>query len=277
MSSRRRNTPAVWPVVQTRRMTTWMLDELAHAGQEHLDDAYVAGYEAKAGYDPGPDVDRAASTSASTTARRRRPRRRHRRVRPPRSPPMPGASSPSTCRRRWSTCCAGAPAGPRQRRGRARRVPDATSTPARRRTSCSRATRCTSSPTSGRASPSPASPRMLRPGGHRAPPRPRVRLRAGRRRRGDRRVGRRRRRRPGAGLDGRRARRARPPRAQHVLAGCSSRCCGGPASRSSTSEYQRGAYGTYTLRAPAEPSDRASARRLARVPVSVADVTAVRR
>ena len=33
-----------------------MLDELAHAGQEHLDDAYVAGYEAKAGYDPGPDV-----------------------------------------------------------------------------------------------------------------------------------------------------------------------------------------------------------------------------
>ena len=34
-----------------------MLDELAHAGQEHLDDAYVAGYEAKSHYDPAPDVD----------------------------------------------------------------------------------------------------------------------------------------------------------------------------------------------------------------------------
>jgi SAM-dependent methyltransferase len=39
-------------------MTTWMIDELAHAGPEHLDPAYVAGYEAKAGYDPGPDIDR---------------------------------------------------------------------------------------------------------------------------------------------------------------------------------------------------------------------------
>jgi cyclopropane fatty-acyl-phospholipid synthase-like methyltransferase len=37
-------------------MADWMLDELAHAGQEHLDDAYVAGYEAKAQYDPAPDV-----------------------------------------------------------------------------------------------------------------------------------------------------------------------------------------------------------------------------
>ncbi len=34
-----------------------MLDELAHAGQEHLDEAYVAGYEAKSQYDPAPDVD----------------------------------------------------------------------------------------------------------------------------------------------------------------------------------------------------------------------------
>ena len=34
-----------------------MLDELAHAGQEHLDEAYVAGYEAKSQYDPTPDVD----------------------------------------------------------------------------------------------------------------------------------------------------------------------------------------------------------------------------
>jgi ubiquinone/menaquinone biosynthesis C-methylase UbiE len=32
----------------------WMLDELAHAGPEHLDPAFVAGYERKQGYpDPG--------------------------------------------------------------------------------------------------------------------------------------------------------------------------------------------------------------------------------
>jgi hypothetical protein len=30
---------------------SWWLDELAHAGDEHLDPAYVAGYETKAGYD----------------------------------------------------------------------------------------------------------------------------------------------------------------------------------------------------------------------------------
>lgn len=38
-------------------MTNWWLDELAHAGQEHLDQAYVAGYEAKAQYDPTFDID----------------------------------------------------------------------------------------------------------------------------------------------------------------------------------------------------------------------------
>ncbi|MEO6126615.1 MAG: class I SAM-dependent methyltransferase [Ilumatobacteraceae bacterium] len=37
-------------------MTNWWLDEVAHAGQEHLDAAYVAGYEAKAQYDPTPDL-----------------------------------------------------------------------------------------------------------------------------------------------------------------------------------------------------------------------------
>ncbi len=34
----------------------WWLDELAHAGDEHLDLGYVVGYEAKAGYDPADDV-----------------------------------------------------------------------------------------------------------------------------------------------------------------------------------------------------------------------------
>jgi len=35
---------------------TWYLDELAHAGPEHLDAAYVAGYDRKTGFDPGPEV-----------------------------------------------------------------------------------------------------------------------------------------------------------------------------------------------------------------------------
>jgi ubiquinone/menaquinone biosynthesis C-methylase UbiE len=38
-------------------MATWWLDELAHAGQEHLDPTYVSGYEVKAGYDPAADLD----------------------------------------------------------------------------------------------------------------------------------------------------------------------------------------------------------------------------
>ena len=37
--------------------SNWWLDESAHAGHEHLDPAYVAGYEAKAGYDPTDDID----------------------------------------------------------------------------------------------------------------------------------------------------------------------------------------------------------------------------
>ncbi|MDY7100191.1 MAG: class I SAM-dependent methyltransferase [Actinomycetota bacterium] len=35
---------------------SWWLDEAAHAGAEHLDPSYVAGYEQKAGYDPSDDV-----------------------------------------------------------------------------------------------------------------------------------------------------------------------------------------------------------------------------
>lgn len=38
-------------------MTSWWLDEIAHAGQEHLDPNYVAGYERKAGYDPSDDIE----------------------------------------------------------------------------------------------------------------------------------------------------------------------------------------------------------------------------
>jgi ubiquinone/menaquinone biosynthesis C-methylase UbiE len=38
-------------------MPRWWLDERAHAGDEHLDPAYVAGYDRKAGFDPAEDVD----------------------------------------------------------------------------------------------------------------------------------------------------------------------------------------------------------------------------
>ncbi len=38
-------------------MKSWWIDEMAHAGDEHLDDAYVAGYERKSGFDPSGDVE----------------------------------------------------------------------------------------------------------------------------------------------------------------------------------------------------------------------------
>ena len=50
-------------------MKDWWLDELAHAGAEHLDAEYVAGYELKAGYDPTDDVNalRALGLNARST------------------------------------------------------------------------------------------------------------------------------------------------------------------------------------------------------------------
>jgi ubiquinone/menaquinone biosynthesis C-methylase UbiE len=41
---------------------TWMLDELAHAGPEHLDEAFIAGFDRKQGY-PDPAADIAAFTA----------------------------------------------------------------------------------------------------------------------------------------------------------------------------------------------------------------------
>jgi len=38
-------------------MQRWWLDEHAHAGDEHLDATYVAGYERKQGFDPTEDVE----------------------------------------------------------------------------------------------------------------------------------------------------------------------------------------------------------------------------
>jgi SAM-dependent methyltransferase len=37
--------------------TSWLLDELAHSGAEHLDEAFIAGFDRKQGYpDPGTDL-----------------------------------------------------------------------------------------------------------------------------------------------------------------------------------------------------------------------------
>ncbi len=38
-------------------MNLWWLDEHAHAGAEHLDEAYVSGYDRKSDFDPTGDVD----------------------------------------------------------------------------------------------------------------------------------------------------------------------------------------------------------------------------
>jgi len=57
---------AVWPAVGRPAGTVspvrpqtpdWWLDELAHAGGEHLDAGYVAGYDRKAGTDPTADLE----------------------------------------------------------------------------------------------------------------------------------------------------------------------------------------------------------------------------
>jgi SAM-dependent methyltransferase len=41
----------------SERRWRWWLDERAHAGDEHLDERYVAGYDRKAGFDPAEDVE----------------------------------------------------------------------------------------------------------------------------------------------------------------------------------------------------------------------------
>lgn len=44
------------PDTQRMRYPGWLLDELAHAGGEHLDPAYVETYDRKAGTDPAEDL-----------------------------------------------------------------------------------------------------------------------------------------------------------------------------------------------------------------------------
>ena len=144
----------------TGAMADWMLDELAHAGAEHLDAAYVAGYEAKAGYDPTADVERlqqlgldasstvvdlGAGTGVFTAA-----------VSPHCSRVVAVDVSPAMID---DAPAAGGDAQPRQRRRRPSGIHDLRARRRARRTSSSPATRCTSCPTSGRASPWPGSPR----------------------------------------------------------------------------------------------------------------------
>ncbi len=49
-------------------MTSWWLDELRTAGAEHLDPAYVAGYDAKAQVDPTDDIDTLRSHGLNETS-----------------------------------------------------------------------------------------------------------------------------------------------------------------------------------------------------------------
>ncbi|MEZ4867865.1 MAG: methyltransferase domain-containing protein [Caldilineaceae bacterium] len=44
----------------------WHLDEVSHAGQEHLDTAYVAGYDRKAQFDPTADIQHLVGFGLST-------------------------------------------------------------------------------------------------------------------------------------------------------------------------------------------------------------------
>jgi hypothetical protein len=88
----------------------WMLDELAHAGPEHLDSTFVAGYERKQGYpDPAEDlaVLAAHGLDATSTVVDLAPGRAG-----SRSPPRAGSvrsrllTSPRRC---WRSCATGPP------------------------------------------------------------------------------------------------------------------------------------------------------------------------
>lgn len=46
---------------------TWFPDELAHAGEEHLDTSYVPGYDAKSQTDPTADLDALLATGLNET------------------------------------------------------------------------------------------------------------------------------------------------------------------------------------------------------------------
>jgi hypothetical protein len=170
----RRNVPGLLtvPLSLDRSSGSWtrwphervVLDERAHAGDEHLDATYVSGYDRKAGYDPAEDVESL---------------RRH--------GLGPGSTVVDLGPGTGTFACAVAPlcgrvvavdvspvmvAALHERvagLGLANvavvhgRLSSPTSTTASRPTSCSPATRSTSSPTSGRRSRSTASPGSCAP------------------------------------------------------------------------------------------------------------------
>jgi SAM-dependent methyltransferase len=57
-------------VAEDRRVDeTWMLNELAHAGPEHLDEGFIAGFDRKQGYpDPRADIAAFAAHGLDTTS-----------------------------------------------------------------------------------------------------------------------------------------------------------------------------------------------------------------
>jgi len=55
------------PGCDTALVTGWWLNEREYVGQEHLDASYVAGYAAKAGYDPAGDVAALKGRSMSSS------------------------------------------------------------------------------------------------------------------------------------------------------------------------------------------------------------------
>ena len=50
-------------------MRRWWLDEMAHAGEEHLDPQYVAGYDQKSAFDPAEDLDALKALGASPSTK----------------------------------------------------------------------------------------------------------------------------------------------------------------------------------------------------------------
>ena len=146
------------PEVQTEPMYGWRLDEHAHAGTEHLDEAYVSGYDRKAGFDPTEDVemlrshglnedsvvvDLGAGTGTFAAA-----------VAPVCGHVIAVDVSPAMTRAALRDRVARPRAPERERRGG--RIPLLRARPARRPTSSSPATRCITCPTSGRPSRSTA-------------------------------------------------------------------------------------------------------------------------
>ena len=198
---------------------TWMLDELAHAGPEHLDAGFIAGFDRKQGY-PDAEADIAAFEAHGLgSVGGHRLRRGDRAVRHSgRTALRPGDRRGRVARHAQAIAAkAGAarPGGPVRSALSASAAGSSATSPQRPSTASTPATRCTSSPTSGRRSRCAASRTCCGPAGY-CGCATCLRLRARRGGGGLRRLARRRGGRPGRGVHRGRLRRAHPHRAQHV-------------------------------------------------------------